>query len=207
VLTVAAAAGPAGASSKTGFAALNGKRIAGTKYPWLPIANPYVHPKDIGGTSTPPLTTSGSQGSVSFFDFSSKSKATTFYNNPPVAARIDDDGVEWIAPLAGATEVGAPSKWVDLQECLYTDPPAVASVVGEPSGGKVNASGTCTSGALGHIGFAEVIQRGKVVVLVATFGGVNGSAGIQGAIDVPVVTLNESYAKSALSLMKKAHLT
>ena len=46
----------ASTAAARGFAALNGKRLAGTSSStWLPIASPFKHPTNLDGTITPPV--------------------------------------------------------------------------------------------------------------------------------------------------------
>jgi hypothetical protein len=201
--------GVAGASG-SGYQGLMGKRVPGTTKTWLPIASPYTHPKDVAGTSTPPVITDSSStaDSVSFFEFPSSAKAEKFATALPDTARLYAAGIQRFAPTTGPLAIPAPVEWYDLQECLYAAGQAAPNAVGEPSGGKMSASGTCTSGTAGSIGFAEAIQRGKVVALVETLGGgsVLGSDGANAAIDVDVVTANETYAKGTVALMKSVGL-
>jgi hypothetical protein len=188
-----------------------GKRVPGTNKTWLTIASPYSSPKDVAGSSVPPVITDTSTSpgdTIEFFEFPSTGTAAKFASALPVAARLIAAGVQRFEPVAGPTtgqSVPAPVEWYDLQECLYATGQAAAAAVGEPSGGKMNASGGCSVGTASSIGFAEAIQRGKVVAIVETFGGgpILGSAGANGAIDAAAVSANQTYATGTVQLLQK----
>jgi hypothetical protein len=220
IIVVAIAAGssstkPTGSSSSTkptGFAALTGKRLSGTSSAWLPIASPAVHPVDVAGTSTPPVLTrpDNAYKSVTFFDFPSSASAAAFYSNPPQPVLTASPLQELpavvgggIQPLAGATATPTPSQWLDLRECVYS---ASSAVPGSPSGGIIDAAGNCSKGTPTSIGIAMIIQRGPVVVLVQTLGGVLSPAPITTATNIDAYSLsiesqNQALAISALDLL------
>jgi hypothetical protein len=211
-VTMAACSSSSSSSTTTtpgSITALVGKRIPGTGTSWTKIANGYTHPANVGGTSIPPVSTfnsaAGSGEYVSFFQFSDSAAAAAFYSNPPVAARLFAEGIQGFEPTAGATSVAAPSKWLDLRQCDYSSSNAVASVVGEPSGGKMDAAGNCSTGTPSSVGFATVTQRGNVVVLVSTFGGgPDLGIGITAAIASTVVAQNMKLTASTVAFMASA---
>lgn len=195
------------ASNTKGFAALQGKRLAGTTKAWLPIANPYTHPKDIGGSSEPPLITNDDSGgvAVTFFDFKSKEAATKFYDSPPQASArilVGLGTAQGYAPLLPWAQVptgwtiGVPSPARDtaLNGC-------VLSTNYELSGGKMNAAGKCSGSSTsvaGAIGDAIILRRGTVVVIASAIVGTTTLS-----IGPAHVTQCTPYALSAIKLLKK----
>ena len=192
-LITTATVGSAGSSQ--GFAALDGKRVPGTPKSWLPIANPYIHPKNVAGTDVPPVIT-GSFLGINFFHFSSTAKAKAFYADPPLAARMGEDGVLAYASLPGPTGVPAPSRGVDLRSCLFS--------TGGSAGGTMNAAGACSAGVPSSLGTATIAQRGKVVVIAQ---GPNQTSVTGGSANPSELTNNTAYMLAALKLMKQVGLT
>jgi hypothetical protein len=205
-LLVAASSGTASGNSNRGFAALIGKRLAGTSKVWLPIASPYTHPKDVAGTVTPPVITDNTSGAiVAFFDFGSVRAATTFYDAPPTAARLYEAGILAYQSLPGATGAPPPARGLDLRSCLYSATQASGAAVGESVGAKgtMNAAGVCSIGTSSSIGTATMIRRGDVVVIC--YGGSQDSV-IGGAANPSELTGNAALALSASKLLKKVGL-
>jgi len=213
VLLAACSSSPStNAAKPTGFAALTGKRLSGTSSSWLAIASPAAHPVDVAGTSTPPVITDNESAfqSVTFFDFPTSAAAATFYSNPPLASVLTSSplqvlsAVEGFQPLAGASALPAPSRWLDLRECLYAAGHAVQSVVGTPSGGKIDAAGNCSIGAPRAIGLGMIFHQGTVVVIVETLGGdgaLESTSALEAAPDAKVVTHSKALASSASALL------
>jgi hypothetical protein len=247
-LAICSGSSPASArTSSKGFAALTGKVLPGLpRYQkgkgWLPIASPEAHPIDVDGTSTPPvITNDDSTGQwVAFFDFPNSKDAAAFYLNSPrvlvgplAAVFLLTSGEEEMLPLAAPTTADdnpvaivadqppAPSRWLQLQQCLNTKGHGVASYeVGQPSGGTLNAAGHCIAstipgsepGTPGLAGLAVVIQRGAVVVIVQAFASVPCASctvapDIVYGDNLPAVIQIETLASKALALMRTVGLT
>lgn len=193
------------------FSALSGKSFPGAPSSWLAIANPYVHPADVGGTVTPPVLTGGtgtdgaSSDTVAFFDFANSGAASAFYNDPPLAARMTAKGILAYVPLTGATGVPAPSRGLDLRACLWAGGPnqGGSSGRGTSSGGTLLASGQCSQGTASSMGVGTIIQRGAVVVLVETV----ETSVIGGSADPSELTQNVTLATSALQLLQSVGLS
>jgi hypothetical protein len=190
-------------AAKTGFAALVGKRLPGAPKTWLPIANPYTHPVDVAGSSTPPLVTFGTGQEVDFFEFRTSKEASAFYSNPPLAARMVTNTIQGFESLAGATGIPGPSRWLGMRDCAWSSGPAT----GELSGGTINAAGKCSAGAPGFLGFAIIMQRGTTVAIAHTISGGPLGIGIQAAGNATVVAQNKALASHASELMKSVGLS
>jgi hypothetical protein len=195
----------ASTAAASGFAALNGKRLAGTSSStWLPIASPFKHPTNIDGTITPPVETNDLTHTVSFFEFKSASAASAFYANPPLAARLITFGIHQYRPLSGATGVQSTSRGLDLRQCLWAGGPGQGGVAGKgtPSGGTMNSAGKCTKGTPSSFGVAILVRVGNVVVIsqwtgMSVIGRSAGSAELSNAAP---------YARSALTLLRQVGL-
>jgi hypothetical protein len=195
-------------TNSNGLAALDGKSLAGTSG-WIPIASPLSHPVNVSGTVIPPVQTNDTTGNtVSFFDFGSSADATAFYDDPPLEARLIASGIQQYRPLAGATGVPAPSRGLDLRECIWSGGPGQggAAGAGSPSGGTMNAAGACSSGTPSSIGVATIVLRGGVVVISQSIGKtiIGRSAGHAELTDGSLGVAR--YAISALALMQQVRV-
>lgn len=194
----------------TGFAALTGKRLSGAPSSWLPIANPYTHPANVGGTVVPPVEAwgTGADGvasdSVVFFAFANAADASAFYNNPPLGARIEAVGILAYQPLSGNTGIPAPSRGLDLRSCLWSGGPGQGGTAGKgaSSGGNLQTSGQCSVGTASSIGIATIFQRGSVVVIVSSV----DTTVIGGSADPSELSQNAALEISALQLMQTVGL-
>lgn len=203
-------------SNLTKFAALSGKRLAGTSSDWVPIASPFSSPKNVSKTITPPVETDGmgadgSQQTVSFFDFSNSADATAFYSNLPLEARLISTGILAYLPFAGDTGIPMPSRGLDLRACLWVGGSGQGgdSGRGTPSGGNLLPSGQCSAGTgakvgspSSSIGVATIFQRGQVVVIVESI----GTSVIGGAANPSDLSQITSLGSSALQLLQKVGL-
>ncbi len=195
----------ASTAAASGFAALNGKRLAGTSSStWLPIASPFKHPTNLDGTITPPVETNDLTHTVSFFEFKSASATSAFYANPPLAARLITFGIQQYRPLAGATGIAAPARGLDLRECLWAGGAGQGGVAGKgtPSGGTMNASGDCTKGTSSSIGVAIIVRVGNVVVISQA----TGTTVIGHPAGVAELSSAAPYARGALKLLSQVGL-
>ncbi len=166
VSILAAACGSSSGASSAQIDALIGKRVPGTPATWNPIGK--IHDRDIAGTSTGPVTTEHVAGpnanpSITFFEFHNSGAATEFYSKPQTAILLLGENPQ---PLAGSGPVAAPSRWLDLEQCIYEvglnpnhDP------VGAPSS-YMSDSGKCVVGTPKSTGVASITQRGNVVFIV-----------------------------------------
>jgi hypothetical protein len=206
------------ASSSTGMAAagfrsLIGKRVPGTSAAWLAIASPEAHPVDVAGTSSPPLVTNDDAlaQAVYFLGFANSKDAADFYVSPTVKVELVSNGVEGFEAVSGAPHVTAPARWLDLRECLWSGGPGEGGSrgAGTPSGGEMDAAGKCSSGTPSSIGFAIIMRRGSTVAIAQCGGGGNilGSAGVQAAIDVKVVTQTTALASHTSELLTSVGLS
>lgn len=188
-------------TSSDPLAALNGKQIPGTSE-WLAIASPYKSPTDVAGTVTPPVQTNNTSGeTVSWFAFASPSAAASFYNSPPLAARLIVTGIQAYRPLAGSTGVPQPSRGLDLRECLWSGGPGQGGSAGRgtPSGGAMDAAGNCSQGTPSSIGVATVVQQGKIVVISEGI----GKTVIGGSANPSELSSVAGNARNALRLMQE----
>ncbi len=195
---------PVASASGGGYQGLMGKRIPGTNGTWVPIFSPDPG-QNVAGTSTPPLMTEGANtNSVAFFEFPSQGAATKFATSLPLAVRLYFDGILRYQPTAEPVAAPASVRWYDTMACL--------GPAGEPTRYKLNASGTCAVGsgtALGSIGIAEVIQRGKVAVVIDTEGGSQILVNYDRAAapsDAQVLSDDETLANGVNALMTKVGL-
>ena len=183
---------------------LVGRRLAGTSGTWVAIASPFRYPKDLAGTDTPPLQTASISNTVAFFEFPSAKEAAAFYRSPPLAARLSLYGVQQYRSLAGATGVPQPSRGLELRQCLWSGRPGQGGPAkkGTPSGGSMNAAGSCSKGTPSTFGVGIILQRGRFVVLSEGLGVtvIGGNAPASALTDASLGV--SKYAQRALVLMK-----
>jgi hypothetical protein len=207
-LLLAACGGGSGASS--GVISLIGKRIPGTSSSWHPIAVS----KSVARAVTPSaLTYQGTLNQfVAFFEFSSPSSASTFYNNPQPAAQLLELGPQGFVNLPGSGPVQAPSRWVNRSWCIWTGGPNPRGIpTGAPFGVHPDSRGRCSQGARESLGFASISRRGDVVFIVQTGGNAdelsNGSGPVIGSpADSALVTQNIKLAVGTLTLFSSANI-
>lgn len=204
-----ALAGCGSSSSSNPLAALSGKRLPGTSG-WVPIESPMAHPADVSTTVTPPVQTNDTSGhTVSFFAFGSDADAAAFYKNLPLEARAVAiaPGILQYRSLAGSTGVPQPSRGLDLRDCLWSGGPGQGGAAGRgtPSGGTMNASGSCSVGSPSSMGVATIIQRGKIVVISQAGKSVIGGHASGTELSDPELGVAR-YANSALALMQQVGL-
>lgn len=195
------------ATPTTGFAALNGKRLAGTSAEWIPISSPFDPPKNVATTISPPLRTvrngpgANTFTSVAFFDFATSSDATTFYENPPVDARLNLVSIQAFKSLDGETAVPPPSRGVDLRSCVWEGGDNEGPL-GSYAAGQLSASGECSLGHASSIGVATIIQRGPIVVIIESI----GNMVVGGFANASELSQNAALAVAALKLLHQVDL-
>ena len=188
LILAACSSSPSTSTSKAaGFTALKGKRLPGTSPAWTSIASALSHPADVAGTVPPPVQTiSPDLGHVVFFfDFSNSADASAFYENLPLAARLDELGIVAYEPLAGATGIPMPSRGLVEEEC-------------QAYGADPLPSGRCSVGTPSPVGVVTIFQRGAVVVMVST--------SIVGVATSSKLSKNTALASSALKLLQTVGL-
>lgn len=120
-----------------------------------------------------------------------------FYQDTPLAARLDLVGIQEFQALPGVTGVPMPSRGLDELSCLEKLPNGIT----QSSGGKPLPSGQCSVGSLSAIGVTTIFPRGAVVVIVESdvnvFGGVAASSEL---------SKNTALASSALKLLQTVGL-
>jgi hypothetical protein len=177
------------AAHAQGFHALDGQQLPGTSADnWGQLAEPATSP----GSATDMEQTSSNDlaYSVAFFNFSSPTDATAFYNNPPAAIRGFVAGALGYAPITGSTGVATPSKGLDLRSCT-----------GEGSGPSFLPTGQCSDGNSFSVGIATILQRGSAVIFV---GYLTGSITQHG--DPAELAKVRPYASDALQLLSRVGL-
>jgi hypothetical protein len=180
---------PTATARAQGFHALDGLQLPGTSADnWGQLAEPATSP----GSATDMEQTSSNDlsYSVALFNFSSSTKATAFYNNPPAALRGFIAGALGYAPITGSTGEAAPSKGLDLRSCT-----------GEGSGPSFLPTGQCSDGNSFSVGVATILQRGSVVIFV---GYLTGSITQQG--NPSNLARVQPYANDALQLLSSVGL-
>lgn len=192
-----------GSPKPPGFAALTGKRVAGTPSDWIPIGSPFNQPKNVSTTVIPPVQTNGTGANgdqtVAFFDFRNSTDAAAFTATPPLDARLIASGIQAFDSLQGSTGVPGTSRGLDLRECLWAGGPGQGGAAGRgtPSGGNLLANGQCSQGTSSSIGVGTIIQRGAIVVLVETI----DTTVVGGPADPSELSQNTALASAALQLL------
>jgi hypothetical protein len=101
--------------------------------------------------------------SVQFIVFRSTSTATAYYERPGVNLAEDQASQR---PLAGPRPTSAPSRWIDLQQCLYESGPNPHQAPKGAPASTMKSSGKCPIGTATSVGLATITLRGPVVIIV-----------------------------------------
>jgi hypothetical protein len=156
-------------ASRSGLSALIGKRIAGAPASWQPIQRllvPSIPKFGLPRTVTYVIATGQSDpsfSSVQFYKFSSLAAAKNYYEHP--ATNLADNPA-FLRPLKGADPAPSPSRWVDLEQCIYEHGPNPhRAPIGAPAS-VMTGSGNCSIGTPTSTGLGSITRRGSVVMVV-----------------------------------------
>jgi hypothetical protein len=101
--------------------------------------------------------------SVQFIVFRSTSTARAYYQRPGVNLAVNQS---FQRPLVGPRPASAPSRWIDLQQCLYESGPNPHQAPQGAPASTMTSSGTCPIGTATSVGLATITLRGPVVIIV-----------------------------------------
>jgi hypothetical protein len=210
-----AAWGGIASASNAPIKALIGHRVAGVPVSWGPIVKFKYFRGRFSGQSAPPVLTgaAGSDGSldaISFYEFASSSAATAFYLHPPSNLISILGGSP--QPLSGRAPARSPSKWLDLELCIYegNGPNPNHAPTGAPAG-VVGTNGTCSVGVPTSGGIASITRQGKVVITVSPDGvrqsGKTVPTSVNAALTKKEIDYNISLTHNTLTLLDQVGIT
>jgi hypothetical protein len=210
-----AAWGSAASASHVGTDALIGQRVGGTPASWSSIKQAtYPRHFDPGLAAVPTYTgQTGNGGSVEgivFFEFPSSKAASTFLLHPPNGL-ISVVG-ETAEPLVGRRPTKAPSRWLDLEDCIYegSGPNPNHAPMSAPADSP-DANGKCAVGSPKSGGVASMTQRGDVVFVVDPDGFriVGGRTPISStaALSKKAINYNVTLTENTLALLDQTGIT
>jgi hypothetical protein len=157
-------------ASSPNISALVGKRVPMAPASWYRIVKGRIPPPRHYGPlwrSVEDLFVTGLQvstyPSVQFIVFRSTSTARTYYEHPGVNLAVSQSLQR---PLAGPRPASAPSRWMDLQQCLYESGPNPHQAPKGAPASTMTSSGTCPIGTATSVGLATISLRGSVVIIV-----------------------------------------
>ena len=170
-------------ASSPSISALVGKRVPMAPASWYRIVKGRIPPPRLYGPlwrSVEDLFVTGlgvaSYPSVQFIVFRSTSTARAYYERPGVNLAHNTSSQR---PLAGPRPASSPSRWIDLQQCLYESGPNPHQAPKGAPASTVTSSGTCPIGTATSVGLATISLRGSVVIIV------NNMAAVSDASPVP----------------------
>ena len=157
-------------ASSQNFSALDGKRVQMAPASWYRIVKGRIPPSRLYGPlwrSVEDLFVTGLQvasyPSVQFIVFRSTSTARAYFERPGVNLA---ENQSFQGPLAGPRPDSAPSRWIDLQQCLYESGPNPHQAPKGAPASTMTSSGTCPIGTATSVGLATITLRGPVVIIV-----------------------------------------
>lgn len=157
-------------ASSPNISGLVGKRVPMAPASWYRIVKGRIPPPRLYGPlwrSVADLFVTGLQvanyPSVQFIVFRSTSTARAYYQRPGVNLAEDQSAQR---PLAGPKPDSAPSRWIDLQQCLYESGPNPHQAPKGAPASTMTSSGRCPIGAATSVGLATITLRGSVVIIV-----------------------------------------
>ena len=171
-------------ASRTKLDALVGKRVPAAPSSWYPIAKVpmtatrhyYPLPRSVVELFTTGIEASEFP-SVQFLLFRSNAAARAYYLHPGINLAADAASQQ---SLAGPRPAPSPSRWIDLQQCIYeSGPNPHAAPQGAPAS-LMTSSGKCPIGTPTSVGLGTIALRGPVVVIV------NNPAGVPYVSPIPV---------------------
>jgi hypothetical protein len=157
-------------ASSPSISALVGKRVPMAPASWSRIVKGRIpSPRLYGplGRSVKDLLVTGledaSYPSVQFIVFKSTSAARAYYERPGANLAPNTSSQR---PLAGPRPASSPSRWIDLQQCLYESGPNPHQAPKGAPASTMTSSGRCPIGTATSVGLATISLRGSVVIIV-----------------------------------------
>lgn len=157
-------------ASSPNISALVGKRVPMAPASWYRIVKSQSPPPRPYGPlwrSVEDLFVTGSgvasYPSVQFIVFRSTATARAYYERPGLNLAHNTSSQR---PLTGPRPASSPSRWIDLQQCLYESGPNPHQASKGAPASTMTSSGRCPIGTATSVGLATISLRGSVVIIV-----------------------------------------